>query len=303
MTAVDLAGIPLTSPILAAAGCAGSGVELQPFTPLAELGAVITRSITLGPRAGGPLPRLVESASGVVNALGLPGPGVDDFVDRELPALLDKGATVVVSLWAETPGDFAKVAQRLRQVTGVAAVEVNLSHPAGSPVDPAAVIHQVRRNSATAVPVFAKLGIENTVATARSCVNAGADGISLINAIPAVPVASAEQRPALGAVTGGLSGPAIKPIALRAVWQVHRALPDIPIIGSGGVMSGRDALEFLLAGATAVALGTALLSDPSAGRRVGAELTELLAGRPVAAVRGAAHPTPPAAEAARGGAL
>ncbi len=287
--AVSLAGLPLRSPVLAAAGCAGTGSELQQYTPLDSFGAVITRSITLAPRAGGPLPRLVESASGLVNSLGLPGPGVEGFLDTELPALVATGATVVVSVWADHSGDFAKVAQRLRQVEGIAAIEVNLSHPTAAVPDAATVVQQVRRNSATGVPVFAKLGVDNCLAVARSCVSAGADGLSLVNAIPAVPVSAASELPALGAIVGGLSGPAIKPIALRVVWQVHEALPQVPIIGSGGIMSGADALEFILAGASAVALGTAVLNDPSAGVRVGAELEQLLAGRTVAQTCGAAH--------------
>lgn len=292
MTDVTVAGIPLSGPVLAAAGCAGSGTELQPYTSLDTFGAVITRSITPASRAGGPLPRLVESPGGLVNALGLPGPGIEAFLDHELPALLAAGATVFVSLWADQAGDFAKLAQRLRQVEGVAAVEVNASHPSAAPVDAATAVHHVRRNTATGVPVFAKLGSENCVALAKACTAAGADGISLINAIPAVPVDHVRERPALGAVVGGLSGPAIKPVALRCVWQVHEALPEVPIIGSGGVMTGADALQFVLAGATAVALGTALLNDPSAGRRVAAELADLLADRSIADMRGAAHGGP-----------
>lgn len=289
MSGLTLAGITLDGPVLAAAGCAGTGTELQPYTPLATFGAVITRSITPQSRAGGPLPRVVESPGGLVNALGLPGPGVDAFIEQELPALHGVGATVIVSVWAEQPGEFAAVAQRLRQVPGIAAIEVNVSHPSATAMDAASAVHQVRRNSATGTPVFAKLGSEDCVALARSCVAAGADGISLINAIPAVPIDAGAVRPALGAVVGGLSGPAIKPIALRCVWQVHEALPQIPLIGSGGIMTGADALEFILAGASAVAVGTALLHDPGAGGRVATELAGLLAGRPVDEVRGAAH--------------
>lgn len=285
----DLAGIALASPVLAAAGCAGSGAELHRFTPLSGFGAVVTRSITLEPRVGAALPRLVESAGGLVNALGLPGPGVEAFVESELPSLREAGATVIVSVWAQYPGDFAKVAQRLRQSDGVAGVEVNVSHPSEAGLDAAAVVHQVRRNTAAGVPVFAKLGADNAVALARACVAAGADGVSLVNAIPAVPVSLSDQAPALGSIVGGLSGPAIKPLALRAVWQVHEALPEVPIIGSGGIMTGADAMEFVLAGASAVALGTALLNDATAGVRVAAELTEILDGRPIAALRGAAH--------------
>ncbi len=275
---VDLAGIPLSHEVLVASGCAGTGPDLQPYTPLADFGAVVTRSITLAPRPGGPLPRLVESPSGLVNALGLPGPGVEEFALRELPDLCATGATVIVSVWGETPAEYAKVAQRLRQADGVAAVEVNLSHPSGAAPDPAAVVHQVRRNTAAGVPVLAKLGPEALLATARACLGAGADGLSLVNAIPAVPMTT--TGPALGAVVGGLSGPAITPIALRAVWQARQAFPDVPIVGSGGILTGPDAARFLAAGATAVAVGTALLHDPSAGRRIMTELADLSATDP-----------------------
>lgn len=270
---VEFAGLRLSSPVLVASGCAGTGAELQRFTSLSDLGAVVTRSITLSARPGGPLPRLVESPSGIVNSLGLPGPGVEDFVGRELPELLAAGATVIVSVWGESAAEYGKVAQRLRQVPGVAGIEVNVSHPAEPAVDAAAAVHQVRRNSAPATPVIAKLGPEAVVATARACAAAGADAVALINAVPAVPMTSA--GPALGAVLGGLSGPAIQPIALRAVWQVHEAIPDLPIVGCGGITTGTDAARFRAAGATVVAVGSALLTDPSAGARVAAELAEL----------------------------
>lgn len=270
---VDFAGLHLSSPVLVASGCAGSGAELQRFTPLSGFGAVVTRSITLAARPGGRLPRLVESPSGIVNSLGLPGPGVEDFVERELPELVATGATVIVSVWGESPADYGKVAQRLRQVDGIAGIEVNVSHPSEPGSDAAAAVHQVRRNSATATPVIAKLGGESVVPTARACVAAGADAVALINAVPAVPMTS--SGPALGGVLGGLSGPAIQPIALRAVWQVHDALPELPIVGCGGITTGTDAARFLAAGASAVAVGSALLTDPSAGTRIAAELAGL----------------------------
>lgn len=286
---ITLAGLPLASPVLAASGCAGTGRELEPFTQLSGFGAVVCRSITAEPRAGAPLPRLVESPGGLVNALGLPGPGVETFLTDELPHLRRAGAVVIVSVWADDLGDYARIAQRLRQTEGVAAVEVNLSHPSGGAADPAAVVHQVRRNSAAGVPVFAKLGADDVVARTRACVSAGAEGVSLINAIPALTVRTDPPRPGLGTVPGGLSGPAIRPIALRAVWAVHDAFPDLPIIGSGGIMTGSDALEFVVAGASAVAVGTALLTDPRAGLRIAAELEAALAGRSIEDLRGSAH--------------
>ena len=229
----------LRTAVLAASGCAGTGRELQRFTDIGASGPLITRSITTEPRAGARVPRLVETPSGLVNALGLPGPGSTSSSPVSCPWLLEQGATVVVSLvGASARRTSPRLAQRLRQVDGVAAIEVNLSNPvAGRPaplaVDAGAaagVVHPVRRNTATGVPVFAKLAGDATdvVAVARVCVTAGADGLSLINAVRR-PSDRRETRPARwAAVIGGLSGPAIKPIALRAVWQVHAALPDGP---------------------------------------------------------------------------
>lgn len=297
---IDLAGLRLGNAVLAASGCAGTGRELARFTDLSGFGALVTRSITLEPRSGGASPRLVESPSGLVNAIGVPGPGVEAFLADELPWLRQTGTAVIVSLWADHLGDWAKLAQRLRQVEGIAAIEVNLSNPVDRAVrDQAAaatgIVHQVRRNTAVSVPVFAKLGIDagDVVAVTRSVAGAGAAGVSLINAVRAVHVDVATGRPGLGSVFGGLSGPAIRPIAMRAVWEVHDQLPDLPIIASGGVMTGADALAMVLAGASAVAVGTALLHDPSAGTRITAELAQLLAqrGAGVAALRGAAHRT------------
>lgn len=286
--ATNIAGLPLHNAVVAASGCAGSGRELARFTDLDRFGAVITRSVTLSPRAGGPSPRLVESPSGLVNAIGLPGPGIEAFCEDELPWLVGTGAVVIVSIWGERAGDYAAVAQELRQAPGVAAIEVNLSNPvaqriasAEEPGDAAGVVHQVRRHTAGGVPVLAKLGVDggDTVTMARAVVNAGADALSLINAVRAMVVDPGAGRPALGSGFGGLSGPAIRPLALRAVWDVHAALPQVPIVASGGVMSGADALEMVLAGACAVAVGTALLNDPVSGERIAAELAGLLAAR------------------------
>jgi dihydroorotate dehydrogenase (NAD+) catalytic subunit len=289
-TSVQLAGIPLRSPILAASGCAGTGRELAQYGDLSQFGAIVTRSITTEPQAGLPSPRLCETPSGLINALGLPGPGIDAFLDTELPWLNEHGVTVIVSIVADSPADFGRLAQRLRQVDGVAGVEVNLSNPlvaAGQysfAMDPSAagsVVHAVRRNTATGVPVFAKLAgdVTDIVAVARSCVAAGCDGLSLINAVRGFAVDADLRRPGLGSGVGGVSGPAIKPIALRAVWQVHQALPEVAILASGGVATGRDAAEMMMAGASAVAIGTAILSDPAAGARIHWELLDFLSAR------------------------
>lgn len=298
-TATAIAGLPLRSAVIAAAGCAGSGRELARFADLSSFGAVVTRSITLTARAGGPPPRLVESPSGLINAIGLPGPGVEDFCAHELPWLVAHGAVVVVSIWGERPADYVVVAQELRQVPGVAAIEINLSNPvaersplAEEPGAAAGVVHQVRRSTPSDVPVIAKLGLDgDVVAMSRAVAGAGADAVCLINAVRALALDPVLGRPALGSRFGGLSGPAIRPLTLRAVYEAHAAVPQVTIVASGGVMTGGDALEMILAGASAVAVGTALLNDPAAGERITDELGELLAARgaTVADLVGLAH--------------
>lgn len=283
----QLAGLTLKSPVLAASGCAGTGRELVRFVPLDSFGAFITRSVTLLPRAGRPTPRLVETPSGLLNAIGIPGPGIDAFLGGELPWLVENGATVVVSIAGEDVADYGRLAQRLRQVQEVAAIEVNLSSPlvprgrlpfSAEQGPAAAVVQAVRRNTSSTVPIFAKLSgdVADIVSVGRACAQAGADGLSLINAMRAMSLDTDLARPSLGSGSGGLSGPAIRPVALRAVWETARELPKIPILASGGVRSGRDALEMVMAGASAVSLGSVLVSDPSAGQRVTAELADLL---------------------------
>ena len=286
MTTV-LAGVPLSSPVLAAAGCAGTGPELARFTDMSEFGAVVTHSVTEFGSTGRPTPRLAETPAGLLNALGLPGLGIDHFLAIELPWLLSRKLSPIVSIAADTVAEFGRLAGRLRQAPGVIAIEVNLSSPVHGPgVLPfasdasgsAAVIHAVRRNAGAAMPVFAKLSgdIADTVSVARACLDAGATGLSLINAVRGLDVDLASRSLALGSHVGGLSGPAIAPIALRAVWEVREGLGDVPIIASGGVWDGPSALRMIMGGATAVAVGTALLHDPRAGRRVLDELTELV---------------------------
>ena len=298
----DLAGIALHTPVVASAGCVGSGPEISRFADLTGLGAVVTRSITAEPRPGRPAPRIVETPAGLLNAVGLPGPGMDAFITSELAWLLEHSSAVIVSLAADTVADYGRLAGALRHTPGVAGVEINLSSPvldagvlpfstdaSGS----GAVVHAVRRNTAADVPVFAKLSgdVADIVPVARACVDAGADGLSLINAVRGLSIDTGQSTPALGAQVGGLSGPAIRPIALKAVWDVHRALPTTPILAGGGVTDGESALAMLLAGATAVSIGSALIQDPTAGIRIATELRELLErrGSSAAAAVGGAH--------------
>ena len=298
--------LDLPSPILTASGCAGAGRELAQFTDVARLGAVITKSVTLEPRAGNPAPRLTETPSGMLSSSGLQGPGIDGFLQRDLPWLLSRGARAFVSVAGHSAREYGELASRLSDAAGVTAIEVNLGCPdasaAGRPFahDPAAagqVVAAVRGSARYDIPVFAKLSPEVTdiVAVAGACVSAGADGLSMINTLLGMAIDAQTLRPVLAGTTGGLSGPAIRPVAVRCVWQVHEAFPDVPIIGMGGVRTGWDALELILAGAAMVSVGTSIFHDPSACARILRELEEELASRGVerlADVIGLAHESP-----------
>lgn len=286
----ELAGIRLPNPVLTAAGCAGTGRELEPFLDLAGLGGFVTRSVTLDPCAGTPMPRLVETPSGVLTGAGLQNPGLQGFLATELPWLAQRRVRVMVSIAGSTLGEYAELARRVGDSPGVSAVEVNLAtgnrdrhgrvfgadaYQAGK------VLAVVRRDVPRGVPVLAKLGVEapDLVEMARAVVKAGADAVVLLNAVPGLVLDPVTLRPALGAVTGGLSGAAIHPLAVRWVWEVHRALPDVPLVGVGGVRTGYDALELLAAGARAIQVGSATFADPAAPGRILDELRREMADR------------------------
>jgi dihydroorotate dehydrogenase (NAD+) catalytic subunit len=289
---IRIGHLDLPSPVLTASGCAGTGRELAQFTDVARIGAVITTSVMLEPRAGNPAPRLTETPSGLLSSPGLQGPGIDGFLQRDLPWLLSRGARAFVSVAGHSAREYGELASRLSDAPGVTAIEVNLgcqdASAAGRPFawDPAAagqVVAAVRGSARYDIPVFAKLSPEVTdiVAVARACVSAGADGLSAINTLPGMAIDPVTFSPALAGASGGVSGPAIRPVAVRCVWQVRESFPDMPIIGAGGVRTGRDALELLLAGASMVAVGTVLFHDPSACSRIQRELEEELAARGV----------------------
>ncbi|MBA3266263.1 MAG: dihydroorotate dehydrogenase [Nocardioidaceae bacterium] len=293
-----LADAHLENPVMTASGCAASGQELQQFFDVAELGAVVTKSILRDPRSGRATPRMVETPSGMLNSIGLQGPGINAFLARDLPWLLQHDARPIVSIAGSSLGEYAELARRVGNTPGVAAIEVNISCPnvedrglvfACDPVQAGRVLSVVRRDTARGVPVFAKLSpdVTSIVDIARSVVEAGADGLVLINTLLGLSVDLATMRPTLAGVTGGLSGPAVRPVAVRAVWQVANALPGIPLIGVGGIRTGADALEFLVAGASAVQVGTAIFNDPGAPIRVLRELRTELASRGFARVSSA----------------
>jgi dihydroorotate dehydrogenase (NAD+) catalytic subunit len=287
-----LGQIELPNLVLTASGCAGAGRELAQFIDVARVGAVISKSIMTEPRTGNPAPRLAETPSGMLNSVGWQGPGIDAFLQRDLPWLLSRGARVVVSIAGQTIHEYAELAARLSDAAGVTAIEVNLAcanaEDAGRPFafDPqraGSLAGAVRASTRYDIPVFAKLSpdVTDLVAVASACVTAGVDGLSLINTLLGMAIDPVTMRPALAGTYGGLSGPAIRPVAVRCVWQVREAFPTVPIIGMGGVRTGRDALELLLAGATMVAVGTEIMHDPSACSRVLRELEEELAAMSV----------------------
>ncbi|MDQ1705727.1 MAG: dihydroorotate dehydrogenase catalytic subunit [Frankiaceae bacterium] len=300
-----LGSLDVPDPVFTASGCAAAGLELAPFNDLTAIGGVVTKSIQLAARSGRPTPRMAETPSGMLNSIGLQGPGIDVFLDRDRPWLEEQGVRAVVSIAGGSVDEFAKLAGKLRGQP-VALIEVNISCPnvedrgqvfACDPNAAAAVIQAVRRTAPSQVPVFAKLSpdVTDIVSIARACVGAGADGLSLINTTLGMVIDPETMRPTLAGVTGGLSGPAIRPLALRCVWQVHAALPDTPLMGIGGIRSGTDALEFILAGASAVQVGTVIFNDPSAPTRISHELRAALAARGIARLRdviGLAHRPP-----------
>jgi len=275
------------NPIFTASGCASSGQELAQFFPLTELGAVVTKSIMTKPRTGRATPRMAETASGMLNSIGLQGPGIDAFLENDIPWLVENKVKVIVSIAGETVDEYGVLARRLRAVAGISAVEVNISCPnvenrgqvfACHPESAIAVIEAVRRNIGGELPIVAKLSpdVTDIVAIASSVINAGVDGLALINTLLGMVIDTNTMKPKLAGKTGGLSGPAIRPVAVRAIYQVHQAFPTIPIVGMGGVSNGRDAFELVLAGASAVSIGTASFSNPTAALSIKNELSALL---------------------------
>jgi dihydroorotate dehydrogenase (NAD+) catalytic subunit len=268
--AVDIGGIVLKNPVMTASGTFGYGLEFQDLVDLGRLGAIVVKGLSLKPAAGNPPPRIVETASGMLNAIGLENIGIENFIRDQLPLLAAYDTPVIVNTYAKTVEEYTELAARMDSVAEIAGLEINISCPnvraggAAFGVDPAAaarVVAAVRQQ--TAKPVIVKLSpnVTDIVFIARTVEDCGANAVSLINTITGMAIDINTRRPKLGNITGGLSGPAIKPVALRMVWQVAAAV-SIPVIGIGGIMSAEDAIEFLIAGATAVEVGTANFVNP-----------------------------------------
>ena len=296
---VDLGSdMSLPNPVMTASGCAANGRELHRFFDVAELGAFVTKTVMLNPRSGRGTPRMAETASGMLNSIGLQGPGIEAFVTEDLPWLKSVGARVLVSIAGTEPREFADVTRVLRNseaFDAVVGIEVNISCPnvanrglvyACDVTSTTQVLKEVRTELPPDIPAFAKLSpdVTDIVMIARAALAAGASGLTMINTLLGMQIDTDRLAPTLGGITGGLSGPAIHPIAVRAVYQVHAAMrsgriPSAPIIGVGGVSSGLDALQLIAAGACAVQVGTAIFHDPHAPARVLGELAEAVGRR------------------------
>lgn len=269
---VNIAGITLKNPVMTASGTFGYGVEFASLLDLTRLGGIIVKGLSLDPSAGNPPPRIVETPCGMLNAIGLENVGIEAFIAEKLPFLTELGTPVFANIYGETMEAYAELAERLDDVEAVAGIEVNISCPnveAGGiafgvdPVSAGLVVEGVRKRTSRPVMVKLSPNVTDIVTMARAVVDAGADAVSLINTITGMEIDVDTRRPKLANVTGGLSGPAIRPVALRMVWQVAGAV-EVPVIGIGGIMTAEDALAFLIAGATAVQVGTANFVDPTA---------------------------------------
>ncbi|MDE0652959.1 MAG: dihydroorotate dehydrogenase [bacterium] len=298
---VFVGAVEFPNPVLCASGTAGYGTELSGVMDMAAPGAVVVKSLSAEPWPGNPAPRVDATPAGMINSVGLQGPGVVAWAAEQLPALQAAGVRVVASIWGRTIEEYRRAAELLApHRSGILALEVNLSCPnleegehlfARAPESTAAA---VEASAIAGLPLWAKLSLvaPDIVTVAAAAREAGAAAVTLINTVPGMVIDVAERRPVLGAGPGGVSGPAIRPQAVRAIWECHAALGDLPIVGVGGVARGADAVEMLMAGASAVQVGTATFASPRAPERVCAELTAWCRRRGVASVRdltGAAH--------------
>ena len=291
--AVNVAGIALRNPVMTASGTFGYGKEFADYVDLLKIGAFITKGLSLKPRSGNPTPRVVETPGGMLNAIGLQNVGIDAFIAKKVPYIRTLETPAIANFFGDSEAEYAEMARRLDEIPEVAGLEMNISCPNvkhGGIVfgtDPACAAGVVRAcRAATKKPLIVKLSpnVTDIVAMAKACVDAGADSLSLINTLIGMAIDLNKRRPVLANITGGFSGPAIKPIALRMVWQVARAV-KVPIIGIGGIMNATDALEFILAGASAVQVGTASFINPGAAQTIADDMEAWLVANGVADVK------------------
>jgi dihydroorotate dehydrogenase (NAD+) catalytic subunit len=273
---VQVGALRLKNPVLTASGTFGYALEYADFFDVTELGGICTKGLSLEPRAGNAPNRICETSAGMLNAIGLANVGVEAFCTDKLPKLREQGVTVIANIFATTIDDFVRLAERLDREAGIAAIELNVSCPnvdkgglefGCDPAAAARVTSAVR--AITKLPLWVKMSPEagDLKGVGRACEDAGADALTAINTIRGMSIDITTWRPRIANRTGGLSGPAIKPLALRMVWDLARAV-KIPIIGIGGIATAEDAIEFLLAGATAIQVGTASFADPTASKKI-----------------------------------
>jgi dihydroorotate dehydrogenase (NAD+) catalytic subunit len=290
---VNCAGILLRNPVMTASGTFGYGEEFAEYVDLESIGAFVTKGLSLKPRAGNPTPRIVETPGGMLNAIGLQNVGIDAFIEKKVPFLRSVNTPAIANFFGNTVDEYAEMARRLNEVPEVAGLEVNISCPnvkqggivfGTDPACAASVVSACR--AATSKPLIVKLSpnVTDVVVMAKACQDAGADALSLINTLTGMAIDLGRRRPVLANITGGFSGPAIKPIALRMVWQVAKAV-DLPVIGIGGIMNATDALEFILAGASAVQIGTASFINPGAAQQIAADMEAWMVANGVADIR------------------
>jgi len=287
---VNLAGIAMRNPVMTASGTFGYGEEFSEYCNLESIGAFVTKGLSLKPRAGNPTPRIVETPGGMLNAIGLQNVGIDAFIAKKVPFIRSVNTPAIANYFGNTVDEYVEMTRRLNKIAEVAGLEINISCPnvkqggivfGTDPACAASVVSACR--AATNKPLIVKLSpnVTDIVAMAKACEDAGADILSLINTMTGMAIDLNRRRPVLANITGGFSGPAIKPIALRMVWQVAKAV-KLPIIGIGGIMSGTDALEFILAGATAVQVGTASFVNPGAAETIARDMEGWLIANKVA---------------------
>lgn len=280
----DIAGLRLKNPVLTASGTFGYGLEFQDFVPLDQIGGIIVKGTTLHPRQGNPYPRMAETAQGMLNCVGLQNRGVDYFCSHIYPQLRDIPTNFIVNVSGSTPEDYAECAARIDELEAIPAIELNISCPnvkhggmafGTTPEGAASVVNAVRKAYHKTLIVKLSPNVTDIVAIARAAEDEGADAVSLINTLMGMAIDAEHRRRILSIGTGGLSGPAVKPVALRMVWQVAHAV-HIPVIGLGGISTATDAVEFLLAGARAVEIGTANFIDPAVSLKVVRGIDEYL---------------------------
>ncbi|MFA6009865.1 MAG: dihydroorotate dehydrogenase [Desulfobacteraceae bacterium] len=290
---VDVGGVVLKNPVMTASGTFGYGIEFKDYVDLNKLGGIVVKGLSIEPSKGNPPPRIVETACGMLNAIGLENIGIRAFVKDKIPELSKLQTPVFINVYGKTEGDYVRVAEIADEVPAIAGMEINISCPNVSQgglafgVDPcsaASVVKAVR--SVTRKPLMVKLtpNVTDITVVAKSVVDAGADSLSLINTITGMAIDLKTRKPKLANKVGGLSGPAIKPVALRMVWQVANAV-SVPVVGMGGIMNAEDALEFIVAGATAVQIGTANFVNPSATLEIVEGMTRYLKENNISSIK------------------